>query len=141
MIPIGTLEIIVPESVIDVNGHTGNVQYVQWMQDAAMHHSALLGWPYTRYVEHGATWIIRSHKIEYHHSSYAGDLLHVHTWVAELKKFRSLRKFKFHRPDDDTLIAKAETLFIFCDIATGRPQTIPDIVQQSYPLVSQEDEP
>ncbi|PIE58179.1 MAG: thioesterase [Desulfobulbus propionicus] len=141
MIPVGTLEIEVPRSAIDVNGHTGNVQYVQWMQEAALHHSAQLGWPYERYMELGAAWIIRSHTIEYCHSSYAGDLLQVYTWVSEFKKVRTLRKFKFYRPADDTVIARAATLFIFCNIATGRPQTIPEMVQEAYPVVTSEEEP
>ena len=52
---------------IDENGHVNNVQYVQWMQDAAMAHSRQLGWPQSRYVAMGKNWIIRSHNIEYQH--------------------------------------------------------------------------
>ena len=141
MAAIGSTELIVDQSAIDANGHVNNVRYIQWMQDAAMAHSASLGWSYDRYVECGATWIIRSHSIEYLHSSYAGDRLTVYTWVAHIKKFRSLRKFKFYRPADDTVIARAETLFIFCDIASGRPRSIPPEVQQVYIMVSEADEP
>ncbi|MBM9514425.1 thioesterase family protein [Desulfogranum marinum] len=141
MAAIGSSELVVDQSAIDANGHVNNVHYIQWMQDAAMAHSASLGWPYERYVEYGATWIIRSHSIEYLHSSYAGDTLIVYTWVNQIKKFRSLRKFKFYRPADDTVIARAETLFIFCDIASGRPRSIPPEVQQVYKMVSEEDEP
>lgn len=141
MAAIGSSELVVDQSAIDANGHVNNVHYIQWMQDAAMAHSASLGWPYERYVEYGATWIIRSHSIEYLHSSYAGDTLIVYTWVNQIKKFRSLRKFKFYRPADDTVIARAETLFIFCDIASGRPRSIPPEVQQVYEMVSEEDEP
>ena len=36
------LEIVVPESTIDANGHVNNVHYVQWMQNAAEAHSAAL---------------------------------------------------------------------------------------------------
>ena len=43
------LEIVVPESTIDANGHVNNVHYVQWMQNAAEAHSAALGWPAARY--------------------------------------------------------------------------------------------
>lgn len=141
MAAIGSSELVVDQSAIDANGHVNNVHYIQWMQDAAMAHSASLGWPYERYVAYGATWIIRSHAIEYLHSSYAGDKLVVYTWVNQIKKFRSLRKFKFYRPADDTVIARAETLFIFCDIASGRPRSIPPEVQQVYKMVSEEDEP
>ncbi|WP_028583613.1 acyl-CoA thioesterase [Desulfogranum mediterraneum] len=138
---ICTSELVVPASAIDANGHVNNVQYVQWMQDAAMAHSASLGWPYSRYVALGATWIIRSHAIEYLHSSYQGDRLIVSTWVANLQKFRSLRKFRFYRASDDTQIARASTLFIFCDLASGRPRSIPAEVQQAYRVIPEADEP
>lgn len=141
MSAIGETEITVDASAIDVNGHVNNVRYVQWMQDAAMAHSASLGWSYDRYVELGATWIIRTHTIEYLHSSYLGDRLKVYTWVAHIQKFRSLRRFKFYRPSDDTLIARAETLFIFCDLQSGRPRSIPPEVQQAYTVVDEADEP
>lgn len=138
---IGTIELVVPESVIDLNGHVNNVQYIQWMQDAAMAHSAALGWPQERYASIGRTWIIRSHTIAYLHSAYAGDHLTIHTWVAEFHKFRSLRKFKFVRQASDTTLAVAATMFIFCDLTTGKPRSIPPEILAAYPLVNVTEEP
>ena len=45
MDPIYRLEIIVPAEVVDRNQHVNNVAYVQWMQDAAVQHSAATGCP------------------------------------------------------------------------------------------------
>jgi acyl-CoA thioester hydrolase len=141
MAAIGAIELVVPETAIDANGHVNNVQYVHWMQHAAMTHSAELGWPQERYAALGRTWIIRSHTIEYHHSAYAGETLTIFTWVSSFEKIRSLRKFKFYRAADDTVLATAATLFIFCDLETGRPLHIPQEVQDAYPVVSRENEP
>lgn len=141
MTAIGTIELVVPPTVIDVNGHVNNVQYVHWMQEAAMTHSAQLGWPHQRYASIGRTWIIRSHTIEYFHSAYAGDTLSILTWVSDIHKIRSLRKYKFYRPADDTILATAATLFIFCDLQTGRPVSIPKEVQMAYTVVDTADEP
>ena len=141
MPPIGTLELVVPDSAIDSNGHVNNVQYVQWMQEAAMAHSAALGWSTERYLALNRTWIIRSHTIEYFHSAYAGDTIEVLTWVADFHKIRSLRKYKFIRPADNTVLASAATVFIFCDLATGRPTSIPAEVQQAYTIIAPADEP
>lgn len=138
---IGKTTLVVPESAIDINGHVNNVQYVQWMQEAAMAHSASLGWPTERFLAFGKTWIIRSHSIEYYHSAYAGEPIDILTWVADFQKIRSLRKYKFVRPADGVVLAKAETVFIFCNLKTGRPVSIPDEVQQAYPLIAQKDEP
>jgi len=138
---IGRMALVVPPAAIDVNGHVNNVQYVHWMQEAAMAHSAELGWPPERYLALGRTWIIRSHTIEYHHSAYAGDTIVILTWVADFHKIRSLRKYKFIRPADSVVLAAASTLFIFCDQETGRPVTIPKEVQKAYTVVDAADEP
>ena len=141
MAAIGHLELVVPESAIDTNGHVNNVQYVQWMQDAAMAHSAGLGWPQEQYAALGRTWVIRSHTIEYLHSAYAGDKLTIFTWVSDFQKIRSLRKYKFYRAADETVLALAATMFIFCDLATGRPKTIPQEVLDAYVIIPPEKEP
>jgi len=141
MAAIGRIELVVPPDTIDVNGHVNNVQYVHWMQEAAMTHSAELGWPSERYLSLGRTWIIRSHTIEYHHSAYAGETIVILTWVADFHKFRSLRKFKFYRPADNVVLAIAATLFIFCDLRTGKPVSIPKEVQEAYTVVGADDEP
>jgi len=138
---IGRMQLVVPETAIDVNGHVNNVQYVHWMQEAAMAHSAELGWPWERYAEIGRTWIIRSHTIEYYHSAYAGESITILTWVSDFHKIRSLRKYKFYRPADDIVLATAATLFIFCDMRTGKPVTIPPEVQAAYTVVDPHDEP
>ncbi len=138
---IGRLEIVVPQEAIDSNGHVNNVQYVQWMQDAALAHSASLGWPTERYAALQRTWIIRSHSIEYFHSAYQGELLYVDTWVSTFQRIKSLRKFRFFRPADKVVLAKASTLFIFCDTINGKPASIPPEVVQDYPIVAANQEP
>jgi acyl-CoA thioester hydrolase len=141
MAAIGQVELVVPEQVIDINGHVNNVQYVQWMQEAAMAHSAELGWPRERYAALGRTWIVRSHAIEYYHSAYAGETINILTWVAEIQKIRSLRKFKFVRPTDQVVLASATTQFIFCDLKSGKPVTIPQEVRAAYTVLDPEVEP
>jgi len=141
MAAIGRIELVVPAAVIDLNGHVNNVQYLQWMQEAAMAHSAEMGWPQERYAEIDRTWIIRSHTIEYLHSAFAGDTLTLYTWVSSFEKFRSLRRYKFLRPADQTVLATAATVFIFCDLRTGRPLSIPSEVRQAYTVVAPADEP
>lgn len=141
MSAIGTMVLVVPEDAIDTNGHVNNVRYVQWMQEAAMYHSAQLGWSQDRFAALGRTWIVRSHTIEYRHSAYAGEDLLVFTWVSTFEKIRSLRKFKFYRPDDDTVLATAATMFIFCDVVTGRPVSIPQEIQDAYTVVPLDEEP
>ena len=138
---VGRLEIVVPESAFDLIGHVNNVQYVQWMQDAAEYHSGLLGWPRARYAALGRHWIIRAHNIEYFHSAFLGQRIFAETWVADFKRIKSWRKFRFVRPEDGVVLAKAATLFIFCDSASGGPVRIPPEVIADYPVLGMEAEP
>lgn len=117
-------EIEVPPSAIDANGHVNNVQYVQWMQEAAVaHFTAAGGTPIIELL--GATWVVRWHHIEYLRPAVAGDRLVVRTWVEDFRRVMSLRKYEFVRADDRAVLAKGETEWVFVDIASGRPKSIP----------------
>jgi len=120
---------------IDGLGHANNVAYVEWMQAAALAHSAALGWPGEAYRELGSGWVVRSHAIEYHQPALAGDRIVVRTWVAEMKKVSSLRPYRIVRCRDDQLLATAETKWAFIDYATGQPTRIPPRIAQSYQVV------
>ena len=73
---------------IDGLDHANNVCYVEWMQAAAVAHSAEHGWTGDRYRSLGIGWVARSHKIEYLQPALQDDRLVVETWVANMKKVR-----------------------------------------------------
>jgi acyl-CoA thioester hydrolase len=98
----------VPDNVVDQNGHVNNVAYVQWMQDVAVLHSDVVGG--TEAMEGtGAIWVVRSHWVEYLSPAFAGDQIEAFTWVVNFRRVRSLRRYKFVRAMDNTLLAKGET--------------------------------
>ena len=134
MHPVHRFKILVPAEVVDRNRHVNNVAYVQWMQDAAVQHSAATGC--TRMTEAiGATWVARMHRIEYLSPAFAGDVLTVLTWVADLRKVRSLRRYKFVRAVDQKVLARGETEWVFVDASTGRPRGIPREIAALFELV------
>jgi acyl-CoA thioester hydrolase len=134
MEPVYRIEILVPAEVVDRNRHVNNVAYVQWMQDAAVQHSTARGC--TRMTEAiGATWVARMHRIEYLSPAFAGDVLTVLTWVADLRKVRSLRRYKFVRAADQKVLAQGETEWVFVDASTGRPRGIPREIAALFELV------
>jgi acyl-CoA thioester hydrolase len=130
-------EIIVPPEVVDRNRHVNNVAYVQWMQDAALQHSTATGC--TRMTEAlGATWVARMHRIEYLSPAFAGDVITVLTWIADFRKVRSLRRYKFIRAADQRVLAQGETDWVFVDAATGRPRGIPKDITALFQVVPDE---
>ena len=137
MNPIHQFDIPVTDAVVDRNGHVNNVAYIQWLQDAAVRHARASGCTAATDAA-GATWVVRSHFIEYLAPAFAGDTLTMQTWVVNFKKVRSLRKYKIIRAADETVIARAETDWVFVNAKTGRPQTIPDEVKNTLPIVGKE---
>jgi acyl-CoA thioester hydrolase len=125
----------VSDAEIDEQGHANNVVYVSWMQDAAVAHSATLGWTAQRYLEMGAGWVARSHYIEYLRPAYAGDEIIIETHVADMKKVTSKRVYRIVRRADREVLAKAETHWAFIDYATGKPTRIPPEIADAYPIL------
>ncbi|HET7144156.1 MAG TPA: acyl-CoA thioesterase [Anaerolineales bacterium] len=128
--PIYTKTIIIPESAIDENGHVNNVTYVQWMQDIAVEHYASIGGIQAQGPD--ATWVIREHRIEYLLSAFGGEEVEIRTWVENIRKVRSLRKYEFVRKADGKIVVKGETDWVFVDIETGAPRMIPQEVMDVF---------
>ncbi len=133
-------DIRVTAEMVDRNGHVNNVVYIQWLQDAAVHHARATGCTQASEVL-GATWVVRTHQVEYLSPAFAGDTIAVLTWVSDCRKVRSLRKYKLIRAGDQRVVAQAETDWVLVDAKTGRPRAIPEAIRQALPVVSKEMEP
>lgn len=132
--------LVVSRKALDENGHVNNVQYVQWMQDAAVEHSDRTGC--TRLtLDAGAMWVARSHTIEYLRPAFLGDRITVLTWVSNWRKVRSLRKYRFVRESDGAVLARGETDWVFVDATNGRPRNVPEDVVAVFTLVPPDQEP
>jgi acyl-CoA thioester hydrolase len=125
---------VVADDAVDANGHVNNVAYVQWMQDVAVRHFTAIGGIEAMRAA-GGTWVARSHRIEYLSPAFAGDRIEVRTWVAALRRVRSTRRYEFVRPTDGAILAQGETDWVFVDVATGRPTSIPEPIREAFTVV------
>ena len=114
----------VPQSALDRYGHVNNVVYVQWMHDIAVLHSDQEGWTELTHGV-GAAWFARSHRIEYLRPTFSGDRVTAVTWIADVGTVTSVRKYRFFRKADNTVLAEGETTWAFVDLETGLPREIP----------------
>jgi acyl-CoA thioester hydrolase len=130
----------IPAASMDGNGHVNNLEYLRWMQEIAMAHSDAQGWDLARYGEAGSSWVVRSHAIEYLRPAFAGEAITVLTWIEGFEQQESLRHYLFWRERDRKLLAKARTLWVYVDAATGRATTIPAEFKASFDVVSDEKE-
>jgi acyl-CoA thioester hydrolase len=119
--------ITIPETAIDENGHVNNVAYVQWMQDIAVEHYESIGGTNPMQLI-GATWVVREHRIEYFLPAFAGEKIEIRTWVENLRRVRSLRKYEFVRKLDGKILVRGETDWVFVDVKTGSPRAVPEEV-------------
>jgi acyl-CoA thioester hydrolase len=123
------LQFRVRAEVVDAHGHVNNVAYVQWMQDAAIAHAEACGAAQLA-RELGGSWFVRTHRIEYLKPAFLNEEITVLTWVANWRKVRSLRRYRFMR--NETVLAEGETDWVFVDAATGRPKPIAEEIVGAF---------
>ena len=124
-------EIVVPPAAIDVNGHVNNVVFVQWMQDVATRHFNAMGC--AEAMRHAAAiWVVRAHTIEYRAPAFVDDRIQVSTWVVNVSRVRSLRRYQFMRMSDGKVLVCGETDWVLVNAATGRPCSIPESIQKAF---------
>ncbi len=126
---------VVQSREIDGLGHVNNVEYLRWTQDAAVAHSAVQGWPQAAYIELGLGWVARTHTIEYLSPAFDRDEIIVKTWVADMKRVTSLRRFEILRSSDNKQLAVASTNWAFINLKTGLPTRVPAEVIQAFELI------
>lgn len=134
--PTYSKTITIPKTAIDENGHVNNVAYVQWMQDIAVEHYEAIGGTNPLQLV-GATWVVREHRIEYLLPAFAGEEIEIKTWVENVRRVRSLRKYEFVRKSDGKVLVKGETDWVFVDVKTGAPRAIPEEVSKVFAITQE----
>ena len=126
-----------PES-IDAVGHVNNREYLRWMEEIAVEHSAAQGWPMERYFADRTAWFAASHFIEYLRPALAEERIDVFTWISRWSERDCLRRYAVLR--ERKLLARGETVWTFVDLDNGRARAIPAQVLQAFSVVPDDDE-
>ena len=129
--------VVGPES-IDAVGHVNNREYLRWMEDIAVEHSAAQGWPMERYFEGGNAWVASTHFIEYLRPAFAGDGLDLYTWIATWDRRTSVRRYAMTR--QRKLVARGETCWTYVELASGRACDLPPAVTNAFIVIPDDDE-
>jgi acyl-CoA thioester hydrolase len=116
----------------DLVGHVNNVVYLRWLQDAAIAHATAQGWSPTAWTQHGSGWVARSHFIEYSGPAFPGDQLLIRTWVVDMKRVTSKRRYVILREEQP--IVRAETQWAFVSFSTLQPCRIPEHVARAFEI-------
>lgn len=133
-----TYTFCVRQNEIDFNGHVHNVTYLNWMIKAATRHSEAVGFGYKECLELGGTWVAKSHTIEYKKPSFDNDELQMETWVEEIGKILSVRRYVITRPSDNARICEGRTEWVFVDSRKMRPMRIPAVIVEGFEAFQQD---
>ena len=120
-----TYTFTVEKESIDFNEHVNNVTYLSWMIDAATKHSASVGFGYEACLTLGGTWVAKSHHIECKKPAFENNELEMKTWIEEIGKILSTRRYEITRPSDGAVICEGKTEWVFVDSKKMRPMKIP----------------
>ncbi|MGA7123022.1 MAG: acyl-CoA thioesterase [Polyangiaceae bacterium] len=118
------LELVVSDDDIDLLGHASNIAFVRWIQDAALAHSAAVGFDLDAYRRLGAIFVVVRHEVDYMRPAMRGDVIDARTWISSVMVAKCERTTELVRKSDGRLLARARTTWGFVDLARGRPRRI-----------------
>ena len=102
-----------------------------FLEQAAVEASADGGFDPARYTADGRVWLVRRTRLERLRPVGGGDSLALSTHVSDFRRARSLRRYEVNRTgghagSDDAPVVRASTDWVYCDVASGRPVSVPD---------------
>ncbi len=110
---------------IDQFGHVNNAVYLNWIEQVATDHVEAMGLGRDWAARLGGGWVVREHRVTYHHPLLYGDVVLVTTLPERLAGVRGVRRTEIHRESDGALVTEAETVWVWVRVADGRPMRIP----------------
>ena len=131
------VSITVGETDIDMMGHTNNVVYLRWLEQAAWAHSNALGLDWLAYKRLNRAMVARRHELDYLAPSFKGDQLQVGTWLAENDGRLSMwRRYQIIRVSDGQTLLRGLTHWVCVDLESGKPRRQPEEFLQAYAVAN-----
>jgi len=117
----------------DLEGKARLVSLLNFLQDAAGDHAALLGWSVTDLWKKNMTWVLsRSHVVVRRYPAW-GERVAVLTWPSGRHGFFALRDFEVSDGNGDTVLV-ATTSWMVLDLVSKQPLKIEEILPSDFLL-------
>ncbi len=116
----------------DFYGHVNQVNYLRYMQEAAVGASSAVGYDEARYQQLNTIWLIREIEIEYFNPLKLGDSVNIATWVDDFRRVRSRRYYEMTRTTDSQPVVKANVDWVYLNRTTGMPVQISDEMAAAF---------
>jgi acyl-CoA thioester hydrolase len=122
---------------LDLAGHVNSAHYLSLLEDVAIESGVPVGWTVQRSAEAGLAILAREHRIEYLRPALMGDELLVTTYIGEFRRVSAIRHSLIRHASGE-LLARARTVWVWVDTASGRPRPVPeDILRDFAPQLAQ----
>lgn len=112
--------LIVSESDIDTLNHVNNITYLQWVQNAAQKHWAILS---NADIDENYVWVVIRHEIDYFLPAILNDVITVSTYIGDSYGVKSERFVEIKK--GDKILAKAKTIWCLLDKKSMKPVKFP----------------
>ena len=129
------IQLVVEPADIDELGHVNNVVYVAWVQQAAIAHWNRATTPEEKSE---ALWVVTRHEIDYRYPARLGDRILVRTWVGTSTGRTFDRHTEIRRVEGNVLLARARTVWVPIDPATGRPRMVSEGLRKRFSVPASE---
>jgi len=137
------LEHRVSHADVDLLGEVKVQALLGLLEQAAVEASWDAGFDPAWYASAGRVWIIRRTRLERTLPVGGGDLLRVATHVLDWRRARSLRAYEVRlaarglrtpatADEDAPVVARATTDWVYCDMASGRPASVPEEMRRAF---------
>ncbi|KIM12838.1 MAG: hypothetical protein KU37_00120 [Sulfuricurvum sp. PC08-66] len=124
----------VEPSDIDINGHVGNIRYLEWFIQSATEHSESVGLGFETLKAQNRSWIVKEHHIEYKNGAFLGEALSLRTWIESVKVAQSVRRYELLADATGKVICTGYTTWVFVEYPSLRPARIPHEMIELYTL-------
>ncbi len=110
---------------LDQAQHVNNANYLAYIEECNVGAAAAYGWSMGRIMERGVAIVARRYRIEYREPALMDDELEVTSYLSDVRRATAVRHNEITRVRDGVLLARSYALWVFVDLATGRPIRIP----------------
>jgi acyl-ACP thioesterase len=111
---------------VDANNRLKVSTIFDYFQDAASNHAEELKVGYTDLIPKGYFWVLSWAKLEIINYPKFMDEIKIQTWGKKQFKLYSIRDF-FMMDENDKLLCKATTAWLFLDVNSMRPKIMPQL--------------
>ncbi len=111
---------------IDGFNHVNNARYIDWANEIAWAHSAVLGLSMEDYRRLGVGCVVWRHEFDYVAPVMLGDEIEIATWIAENdNRVRLIRAYEMRGAATGRVVFRGRTTFVSIDMKSGKPARMP----------------